>query len=572
MNSARILIADDHTLICDALRKVIEPPHQVVATVNDGMSLLEIAPVFCPDIVLLDITMPLLNGLDAGRQLKQALPKTMLIFLTMHPDCDLAAEAFRIGASGYLLKNSAGPELLKAIQQVLSGGKYIAPPIADGMEQVFRRDPRALKRNRNMTDRQRQILQLIAEGYSMEQIGLHLKITPRTVAFHKYRIMEEFGIGNNAELVRFALKHHLVPSDENQPTAESSAQLEPAISRLCRLLNLHLVLLDRNGIVVAVGDRWAQHNPHPVTIGDCYIDAFARAAGTDSQSAATARVGVRAVLRGERPQFQMEYRCEQQRPHCWFVVTVAPMGDADGHVIVIHRDISRDKNSEQTLRELRKKLIRAQEGERSRIARELHDDISQRLALLTIELRRIPNVDLSCLDAEVSYLCRKVDEIASDIHSLSHCLDSTKLHSLGLGAALRGLCAECSRQRNINIECCCAELPTGLAPEMSLSLFRVAQEALSNVLKHSRARNASVKLTCEGGGLSLRISDDGVGLSGGQATAEEGLGLVSMRERLHVIDGMLTVYSRPFDGTEIEARVPLRKSSESVTSALRSAA
>jgi DNA-binding NarL/FixJ family response regulator len=212
MNAARILIADDHTLICDALRKMIDPPYQVVGTAHDGLSLLKMVEELYPDIVLLDVAMPLLNGLDAGRHLKQAVPKTMLLFLTMNPDCDLAAEAFRLGASGYLLKNSAGPELLKAIRQVLSGEKYVTPPIARAFEQVFRRDPQKLTHNKTLTDRQREVLQLVAEGYSMEQIGLHLRITTRTVAFHKYRIMEEFGIGNNAELVRFALKHHLVPA------------------------------------------------------------------------------------------------------------------------------------------------------------------------------------------------------------------------------------------------------------------------------------------------------------------------------------------------------------------------
>lgn len=210
MNSAHILIADDHTLICDALRKMIEPPHQVVGTVNDGLSLLNMAERLQPDVVLLDITMPLRNGLDAGRQLKQMLPKTMLLFLTMNPDWELAAEAFRLGASGYLLKNSGGPELLKAIEQVLSGGRYVTPPIAQDMEQVFCRDPQALTHTKKLTDRQREVLQLIAEGYSMEQIGLHLKIATRTVAFHKYRIMEQFGIASNAELVRLALKCHLV--------------------------------------------------------------------------------------------------------------------------------------------------------------------------------------------------------------------------------------------------------------------------------------------------------------------------------------------------------------------------
>jgi DNA-binding NarL/FixJ family response regulator len=210
MNGARILIADDHALICDALGKMIDPPYRVVGIAHDGVSLLKLAAVLNPDLVLLDLAMPLLNGLDAGRQLKQILPKTTILFLTMNSDCDLAAEAFRLGASGYLLKSSAGPELLKAIQQVLSGGRYVTPPIARALDQVFRRDPQALKHNRKLTERQREVLQLVAEGYSMEQIGLHLNITTRTVAFHKYRIMEEFGIDNNAELVRLAVKHNLV--------------------------------------------------------------------------------------------------------------------------------------------------------------------------------------------------------------------------------------------------------------------------------------------------------------------------------------------------------------------------
>jgi len=214
VNTARILIADDHGLICDALRKMIEPPYQVVGAANDGLSLVKMATALCPDVVLVDVAMPLLNGIDAGRRLKQVVPTTKLIFLTMNPDCDIAAEAFRLGASGYLLKNSSGPELLKAIQNVLSGGKYVTPPVAQGMEQIFCRDPQALQHKRTLTDRQREVLQLIAEGYSMGQIALILNITTRTVAFHKYRIMEEFGIGNNAELVRFALKHNLVPAVE----------------------------------------------------------------------------------------------------------------------------------------------------------------------------------------------------------------------------------------------------------------------------------------------------------------------------------------------------------------------
>lgn len=212
MNRPRVLIADDHTLICEALRNMIEPKYQVVGIVNDGMALLEVAPALNPDVVLLDVLMPLLNGLDAGSQLRRSMPRVKLIYLTMSADCDVATEAFRAGASGYLLKASEGPELLKAIQEVLEGGRYITPPVARDMEQIFCRDPQALQHQRRLTPRQREILQLIAEGYSMSQIAMILNITTRTVAFHKYRVMEEFGIGNNAELIRLAVKQNLVPA------------------------------------------------------------------------------------------------------------------------------------------------------------------------------------------------------------------------------------------------------------------------------------------------------------------------------------------------------------------------
>jgi len=335
---------------------------------------------------------------------------------------------------------------------------------------------------------------------------------------------------------------------------------------------IHLVLLDRQGTVVAVRNYSGGPSLCPITVGDSYIDSFAKAVGQHSQAAVSARVGVLGVLSGERTQFQMEYPREHEERQRWLAMTVIPLGDTNRLVVVVHRDVSKEKTSEQAVRELGGKLIRAQEEERSRIARELHDDISQRLALLTVELRRVQDIAPHSIDAEVSGLCRKVDEITADIHGLSRCLHSTKLQLLGLGAALRGLCTECSRQNGIHIECSCAELPIRLDPEVSLSLFRVAQEALSNVLKHSHARNARVALAYKGTDLSLRISDDGLGFNDSKVNAQASLGLVSMRERMHVIDGTLTVSSSPNRGTEIEARVPFKKGEQNEASALGSAA
>ena len=210
MAEPRILIADDHTLVCEGLRKLVEPPYQVVGMVADGRALLTAAVTLAPDVILLDVGMPLLNGLDAGRQLKAMLPKLKLIYLTMNPDCDLAIEAFRFGASAYLLKSAEGPELLQAIQDVLRGKTFKGGSVGRELDARRSSDPRGAHCPRRLTERQREVLQLIAEGYSMEQVALILNISKRTVAFHKYRMMEDFGIGNNADLVRFAMAQHLV--------------------------------------------------------------------------------------------------------------------------------------------------------------------------------------------------------------------------------------------------------------------------------------------------------------------------------------------------------------------------
>jgi DNA-binding NarL/FixJ family response regulator len=210
MRRPTILLADDHTLICVGFQKILEPQYEVVGSVQDGRALLSAAASLKPDVVLLDIGMPLLNGLDAGRELKKALPNVKLIFLTVNNDVDVATEALRIGASGYLLKNSKGPELLKAVDAVLRGGRYVTPQVEAAMEEVFVRNPKRLHRTKQLTDRQREILQLLAEGQSMKHIADLLQITLRTVRFHKYRIMEELVITTNAELVQYAIKHSLI--------------------------------------------------------------------------------------------------------------------------------------------------------------------------------------------------------------------------------------------------------------------------------------------------------------------------------------------------------------------------
>lgn len=157
------------------------------------------------------VGMPLLNGLDAARQLKKSMPKLKLIFLTMNPDSDVASEALRIGASGYLLKNSSGDELLKAVRDVVKGMSYVTPQIRRAMEERFIEGPRSASGPRHLTPRHREILQMLAEGRLPKEIASILNISIRTVFFHKYEIMKELGIASNAELVQYAIKHSLIP-------------------------------------------------------------------------------------------------------------------------------------------------------------------------------------------------------------------------------------------------------------------------------------------------------------------------------------------------------------------------
>jgi DNA-binding NarL/FixJ family response regulator len=209
MKRPRVLLADDHTLLLGAFEKLLSAECEIVGQVGDGRALVAAAETLKPDLIVLDISMPLLNGLEAGRQIKQKLRSVKLVFLTMNEDADLAAEAFRAGASAYLLKRSVASELLMAIREVMLGRSYITPLVAEGLvESLQHIDNR--KPGDELTPRQREVLQLLAEGKSMKEVASVLNLTPRTVAFHKYRMMEQLKVKSTAELVQYAVKHHIV--------------------------------------------------------------------------------------------------------------------------------------------------------------------------------------------------------------------------------------------------------------------------------------------------------------------------------------------------------------------------
>jgi len=209
MGRPRVLLADDHELLLGAFEKLLSPECEIVGQVTNGRALVESAEKLKPEVIVLDIAMPQLNGLEAGRKIKQSLREVKLVFLTMNEDSDLAAEAFRAGASGYLLKRSAASELPKAIREVMQGRSYVTPLVTEGLvDSLLRVEDHGA--SHELTARQREVLQLLAEGNSMKEVAAVLKLTPRTVAFHKYQMMEQLQIKSTAELIRYAVRHHIV--------------------------------------------------------------------------------------------------------------------------------------------------------------------------------------------------------------------------------------------------------------------------------------------------------------------------------------------------------------------------
>ncbi len=205
MLRTRVILADDHTLVLEALKNMLEPEFEVVGAFGDGRALVEAAPALKPDVIVLDIGMPTMNGLNAGQRLKQVIRNVKLIYLTMNRDPDIAGEAFRLGANGYLLKNSAVKELVTAIRQVVRGTTYVTPLMTEDVVGSYLTHFKNLKSAAHLTLRQKEVLQLLAEGRSMKEAAFILHVSPRTVAFHKYAMMEQLHIKTSAELVQYAM-------------------------------------------------------------------------------------------------------------------------------------------------------------------------------------------------------------------------------------------------------------------------------------------------------------------------------------------------------------------------------
>ncbi len=315
--------------------------------------------------------------------------------------------------------------------------------------------------------------------------------------------------------------------------------------KLCTYFNNPWLEFTRRTIELELGSGWTQ-GVHPEDLKACldtYTTAFDR-----------------------RESFKMEYRLRRyDGQYRWLLDQGVPRFLDDGTFagyVGCCLDISDQKEAAASLVELGGRLIQAEEVERARIARELHDDINQRLALLANGVQEFEQATSANRDPlqkkQLREIWQLINEIATDIQQMSHQLHPSKLHYLGLATTVRELCHEISRQHKIEVECVVRDLPQDLAESTSLSLFRTVQESLHNVVKHSHAHHVKVELTCQASVVQLRVSDDGVGFNPEHMQNNHGLGLVSMRERLRSVGGEFSIWSKPSLGTQVEGSAPAR--------------
>jgi DNA-binding NarL/FixJ family response regulator len=210
MTRARLLLADDHRIIMEGLKSLLEPEFELVGMVEDGRALIEAARRLRPDVIVADISIPLLNGIEAVRQIIKDREDVKVVILTMHDDSAYAAAAIAAGATGYILKHEAASELIKAVRAVLQGKKYLSPLIAGELKQHSKEQSSQQKAENILTPRQCEVLHLLAEGHPLKEIATALNISTRTVEYHKYTMMESLGIKSSAELVRFAVRNRIV--------------------------------------------------------------------------------------------------------------------------------------------------------------------------------------------------------------------------------------------------------------------------------------------------------------------------------------------------------------------------
>jgi PAS domain S-box-containing protein len=327
-----------------------------------------------------------------------------------------------------------------------------------------------------------------------------------------------------------------------------------------------VAILDRDMRYVQVSDRWcADYSLDSSKIlGHSHYEIFPDLPERWKQIH-------RRGLEGETLRAE-EDRWDRERGTTWLRWEIRPWQNLDGllgGILIFSADITRRKQMEESLSDVSRRLIEAQERERTRIGRDLHDDIGQRLSLLAIELQHLNenSVILPDVRSRMGVLHKQISEIAADIQSLSHELHSAKLQYLGIAAAMRGFCKEFGEQQKVEIDFTSHDVPSHLSPEISLCLFRVLQEALHNSAKYSGVRQFDVRLWGTSDEIHLTVRDSGAGFDREEAKKSRALGLISMEERLKMLNGTLSIETQPKRGTRIHARVPLSSASDSMRAA-----
>ena len=329
-----------------------------------------------------------------------------------------------------------------------------------------------------------------------------------------------------------------------------------------------VAVVDRQGKILYFNKWWKDpvwrsgiFGDLQIALGGNYLETCRRAAAAGILVANDAQKGIRSVCDGSMPSYELDYPCTSPAGERLFSMTVKPLLSHEGGAIITHCDISARQAIEEMMTDLSGRLINAREEERSRVARELHDNLSQKMALLSIEieqLAQLPPQSVAAFSAGLSKALNRVQDISSEIQRLSYALHPSKLERLGLAATVLSLCKEVYSQQGLQVDCDLQDIPRDLPRDLALCLYRVIQESLQNIVKHSGACNATLELHGSPSEIRLRITDNGVGFRPDSASRKQGMGLLSMRERLRIVGGIMSIESQPLRGTEINATVPLK--------------
>lgn len=510
---------------------------------------------------------------DEARRRLSTLPKdTVAIFASYYADS--AGQAFipaRVVKSFSLVSSRPMYGIVDATlgRGVVGGSLFSSPAVGERLGQLALR-VLAGEQPDSIPPAQDRFQNYAFDFRELQRWGIGLDQLPAgsIVENREYTVWELYGwyivaavllIAVQTALIVFLLYLRRVRRRAEFALAESE-QFKGAI---LASLTAAVAVVDRRASIVAVNERWKEFacsNQCARSLNWEGQSYFQTCPACLNSGLDVVRDGVLAVCEGRRDFFEIEYPCPAGAETLWLQMSATPLKRIGDGAVIAHRDITSLKKNETAIRELSGLLITAQEQERSRIARELHDDINQQLALLAIELQRIGSEDpdvSSPVRERLESLWKRTHDISTDVQRLSHQLHSTKLAHLGIVAALRGLCQEFSRQYSIEVDFQAHQVPAGMESDLALTIFRVAQEALRNVAKHSNAHAVLMELSAEGVEVVLRVSDDGAGFDPSAVPGHSGLGMISMRERLRLARGNLSIWSRPGLGTQIEARAPL---------------